>query len=92
MSVLASAHLVRPEYFHKIAGPRFAKIVEVSAKFELVEKARGAWTICVPAAPDSFAIVLITNDELLESGEIEVQFSACAQRLDGSDKYEIGRA
>src|ERR1043166_597287 len=92
MSVLAFAHLARPEYFHKISGARFGKIIEVAAKSKFMKETGCAWAVGVPASPDSFAIVLITNNELLESGEIEMQFSPRAQSLDRLDKHEIGRA
>src|SRR2546425_7226351 len=92
MSVLTSAYLPRPEYFHKIAGARLVEIVEVVAKSELVKEAGCPRAVGIPATPNAFAIMLITNDELLESGEIEMQFSPRAQRLDGLDKHEIGRA
>lgn len=89
--MLASAHLLRPEYFHEVARLRVVKIVEVLAQPQFVKKPGCPWAIRVPATPDSFAIVLIANDELVERGEIEVQLSARAKCLDGSDEHEIGR-
>ena len=90
--MLTFAHLTRPEYFHKIAGPRLVKVIEIVAESELVKKAACARAVGIPATPNAFAIVLIANDELLEDGEIEVQISPRAQRLDRLDKHEIGRA
>src|SRR5260370_16979569 len=92
MSVLTSAHLPRPKYFHKIAGARLVEIIKIAAKSELVKEAGCPLAVGIPATPNSFAIMLITNDELLECGEIEVQFSPRATRLDRLDKHEIGRS
>src|SRR5205807_1487513 len=49
-------------------------------------------SICVPPAPDSFAIVLISDDELIQCSKIEVELSPRPQRFDGSNKDEIGRS
>src|SRR5260370_21891775 len=92
MSVLTSAHLPRPKYFHKIAGARLVEIIKIAAKSELVKEAGCPRAVGIPATPNAFAIMLITNDELLECGEIEVQFSPRAQRLRPLDKHEIRRA
>ena len=89
MPVLTFANLARPKYFHEIARLRLVKIVKILAKPQLVKKTRGTWSVCVPSAPDPFAIVLISNDELLQSGEIEMELASRAQSLNGPDEHEI---
>ena len=90
--MLASAHLSRPEYFYEIAWLSLIEVVEVSAKAQFVKETSCARPICVPPAPDSFAIVLISDDELIQRSKIEVELSPSTQRFDGSDKHEIGRS
>jgi len=92
MSVLASAHLLRPEDLHEIARLRLIEVVEVLAKPQFMKEAGCPWPICVPPAPDSFAIVLISDDELIQRSKIEVELSPRPQRFDGSNKDEIGRS
>ncbi len=92
MSVLASAHLLRPEDLHEIARLRLIEVVEVSAKPQFVKEAGCARAICVPPAPNSFAIVLISDDELIQRRKIEVELSPRTQGFDCSDKHEIGRS
>ena len=87
--MLISTHLERPENFHEIARLRLIEVVEVLAQRQLVKKARCAGSISVPAAPDSFAIVLIPNDELLQGGIIEMKVASRAQSLDCSDEHQI---
>ena len=92
MSVLASAYLPRPEYFQEIARLCLVEVVEVSAEPQFVKEASCPWPICVPPAPDPFAIMLISDDELIQRSKIEVELSPRTQRFDGSNKDEIGRS
>src|SRR4029077_3411092 len=92
MSVLVSSNLPRPENLHEIARLGLVEVVEVLSKLELVKKTGRAGSVCVPSAPDTFAIALISNDQPLQCGIIEVQLTACTQRLDRSDKNQICRA
>ncbi len=91
MAVLASAYLLRPEYFHEIARLRVVKVIEVLAQPQFVKKPGCPRAICVPATPDSFAIVLIANNELLERGEIEMKLPLCTQGFDRPDEDQISR-
>ena len=90
--VLTFADLARPKYFHEIARFRLVKIIKILAKPQLVKKTCSAWSVCVPSAPDPFAIVLISNDELLQSGKIEMKLSPRAQGLNGPDEHEVSCA
>jgi len=92
MSVLISPYLTRPENFHEVTGLRLIDIVEISTEAQLVKETRGARAIRVPAAPDAFSIVLVANDQALERGIIQIKLTALAQRLNRSDKHQIGRA
>ena len=92
MPVLTFANLARPKYFHEIARLRLVKIVKILAKLQLVKKTRGAWSVCVPSSPDPFAIALISNDELLQSSEIEMKLAPRAQGLNGPDEHEVSCA
>ena len=91
MAVLASAYLLRPEYFHEIARLPVVKVIEVLAQPQFMKKPGCARAICVPATPDSFAIVLIANNELLERGEIEMKLPLCTQGFDRPDEDQISR-
>ena len=89
MSVLVSSDLARPENFHEIARPRLIEVIEVLAKPQLVKETRRAGSVGIPAAPDSFAIALIPNDEPLQGGIIEMKVASRAQSLDCPDEHEI---
>ena len=90
--MLTFANLARPKYFHEIARPRLVKIVKILAKLQLVKKTCRAWSVCVPSAPDPFAIALISNDQLVKRGEIEMKLAPRAQGLNGPDKHEVSCA
>jgi hypothetical protein len=90
--VLVFADLARPENFHKIARLGLIETVKVAAEPQLVKQTRSAGAICVPPAPDSFAIALISNDQALQRGIIQMQFASRAQSLDCPDKHQIGCA
>lgn len=90
--MLVLADLARPKDFHEIAGLRLIETIEVAAEPQLVEKARCAWAISVPTAPDAFPIVLISDDQVLQSGGIEIQLTPRPQRLDCFNEDQIGRA
>src|SRR4029079_3600168 len=70
MTMLGATHLGRPEYLHEIAGLRLRKVVEVLADAKFVKQACRAGTIRIPAAPNSFAITLAPNHQLLQRREI----------------------
>src|SRR5438046_5385638 len=89
MSVLIFSHLPRPENLHEIARFRLIEVVEVLPKPELVKKTGCARSVCVPSAPDTFAVALISNDESLQRGIIEVPLPVRAQSLDRPDKNQI---
>ncbi len=78
MSVFPFAHLPRPENFHEIAWLRLIKVIEVLSKAQLVKETGGAWSICVPPAPDAFAIALISNDQLFQRSVVETQLASRA--------------
>src|SRR6516165_8506378 len=92
MSAFALADIVVPKDFHEIAGLRLRKIGKVPAEPELVKQTRGAGTVRVPASPNAFTIVLIANDELVESCVVKLQLAAVAQHFDGLNKDDVGRA
>ena len=81
MSVLAFAYLPGPKDFHEIARLRLIKVVEVLAKSQFMEETGGTRSICIPSTPDSFAVPLISNDKLLQSGKIELKLTPRAQSL-----------
>jgi len=89
MTVLVSSDLARPENLHEIARLRLIEVIEVLAEPEPVKKTRRAGSVGIPAAPDSFAIVLIPNDEPLQSGIIEMEVASRAQSLDCLDEHQI---
>src|SRR5438874_11589291 len=82
MSMLAFAHLARPENFHEIARLRLIEVIEVLSKLQLVKKASRTGPICIPPAPDAFAVALISDYQPLQCGVIEVQLASRAQPLD----------
>ena len=57
-----------------------------------MKKAGGPGAIGVPPAPDPFAVMLISNDQLFQGGRIKVKLAPCAQGFNCPDEYEIGRA
>jgi hypothetical protein len=91
MSALAAADALRPKDFHEIARPRLSETVEIAAETELMKKARRAWSVRVPSAPNAFAIALISNDQLIERGEVELKLVTLAQGLEGPNKDKVGR-
>src|ERR1700730_11438336 len=92
MTALAPADVLVPENFHEIARPRLGKVIKIRAEPEFVKETRCARTIRIPPAPHSLTVTLISNNELVESREIEFQLPAGAQLLDRSDEDEIRRA
>src|SRR6266436_183544 len=92
VSVLVLSDLSRPENFHEIARLRLIEIIEVPPQLQFVKKTGSARPVRVPAAPDSFAIALIPNDQLFERGIVQMNLASRAQSLDCSDEHEIGRA
>lgn len=92
MSALTAAHALRPKDFHEIARLCLSEVVEVAAETQLMKKARRARPVRIPAAPNAFAIALISNDQLIERGEVELKLATLAQGLDRSNKNEVGRA
>src|SRR6516162_2293674 len=92
MSAFALADIVVPKDFHEIAGLRLRKIGKVPAEPELVKQTRGAGTVRIPASPNAFTIVLIANDELVESCVVKFQLAAGPQHFDGLNKDDVGRA
>lgn len=92
MTALPTAHILVPEDFHKIARLRPGEISKVPAKIEFVEQAGCARAICIPTAPDSFAIALIPNDEMIQGRVVELKQALLAQRFNRSNKNQIGRA
>src|SRR5262249_6329902 len=66
MAMFAATHLGRPKDLHEIARLSLREIIKVAANIQLVEKAGGAGTVGVPAAPNSLAIALIADHELIE--------------------------
>ena len=87
--MLAFAHLARPENFHEIARLRVIEVIEVLSKLQLVKKASRTGPICIPPAPDAFAVALISDYQPLQCGVIEVQLASRAQPLDRSDEDQI---
>jgi len=92
--VLVLADLARPKDFHEIAGLRLIETIEVVAEPQLVKEARCAWAISVPAAPDAFPVALISDDQVLQSGGIEIHLAPRPQRLDcfNEDQIRCARA
>ena len=82
MPMLVSPDLPRPEDFHEIARFRLIEVIEVLSKLQLVKQAGGAGSVCVPAAPHAFPVVLITDNQLIQRRKIQLQLSAIAQLLD----------
>jgi hypothetical protein len=92
MSMLVLPNFPRPEDFHKIARLCPIEVIEVLSKLQLVKKAGSAGSVCVPSAPDAFSIALISNNQSLQRGIIELQLTARTQSFDRSDKHEVGGA
>ena len=88
----AATDTFRPEDFHEIARLRFREAIEIAAEAEFMKKAGCPRAVCIPAAPNSFAIVLISNDQLIERGEVELKLSAFAQGLDCANENEVSSA
>ena len=89
MPVFVSTDLPGPENFHEVTRLRPVEIIEVLSKLQLMKKAGRAGSICIPAAPDAFAIALIANDQSFQCGIIEMQLTTRAQSLDRPDEYQI---
>ena|SRR5438128_10995835 len=90
--MLIFADLARPENLHEIARLRLINVIEISAQLQLMKKAGGARSVCVPAAPDSFAITLVPDDQPFEGGVVEMKLPSPTQGLNCSDEHQIGRA
>src|SRR5207253_8778082 len=74
---------------HEIARLRLIEVVEILPKPKFVKKTGCARSVCVPSAPDTFAVALISNDQSLQRGIIQVQLAVRTQSLDRSDKNQI---
>jgi len=92
MAAFASADTVRPKDFHEVAWLRLAEVVEVATESELVKKARRSRAIRIPAAPNAFAVALISNDQLIERGEVELKLPALAQGFEGANENNVSGA
>src|SRR5205823_116298 len=75
--------------FHEIAGLSLIETVEVSPEADLMKQARSAGPICIPSAPDTFAVALVSDDQPLQGGIVEMQIAFRAQSLDCSDENQI---
>src|SRR4029077_21196233 len=82
VAVFGSTDFRRPEYFHEITRLRLGKIVKILPDAELIEKARRSRSIRIPASPNSLAIALPANQQLLQRREIESELPAIAQSFD----------
>src|SRR5262249_50820988 len=71
---------------------RLIDIVEISTKPQLVKETRGAWAICVPAAPDALSIALVANDQALKRAVVQTKLTTFAQSFDRSYEHQIRRA
>ena len=89
MPVFVSSDLPGPENLHEVARLRPIEIIEVLSKLQLVKKTGRAGSICIPSAPDAFAVTLISNDQPFQCGIIETQLPARTQRLDRPDENQI---
>ena len=72
VAAFAPADVIVPENFHEIARLRLREIGEVVAEAELVKQTRSSGSVRIPATPNTFAILLIANDELIQRREIEL--------------------
>ena len=54
-----------------------------------MKETRRARPICIPSAPDSFAIALIANDQLFERRIVQMKLTSRAQSLDCPDEHQI---
>src|SRR5205809_7962665 len=61
----------------------------IRPQLQLVKKTGRAWPICIPAAPNSFTIALIANDQLFQGGVIEMKVASCTQSLNRSNEDQI---
>jgi len=87
--MFAAPDLPGPENLDEIARLRLIEVDEVRAEPQFVKKSRCPRSVCIPAAPDPFAVVLVSNHQLFESGEIQVKLAALAQCFDRFDEDEI---
>jgi len=87
--MLVLTDLARPKDFHEIAGLRLIETIEVVAEPQFVKETSCAWAISVPATPDAFPIVLISDDQVLQSGGIKIQLTPRPQRLDCFNEDQI---
>jgi hypothetical protein len=62
-------------------------IVEISTKPQLVKQTRSARAICIPAAPHTFSVALVANDQPLKRAVIQIELTTFAQSFDRSDKH-----
>ena len=92
VTAFSSSDILIPKNFHEITRLGLREIGKIAPKPEFVKQSRSARTVCIPATPDAFAIVLIANNQLIQSCEIELQLSAIPQFLDGFDENEVSRA
>ena len=92
MSVLGFAYVPRPENFHEVARLRLVEFVEILAQPQFVKETRSSRSVCIPPAPDAFAIALISNDQVFQSGVIETKLTLRAQGLNGSNENKVGCA
>jgi len=83
MSAFTPSDIVVPKNFHEIAGLRLREIGKVPAEPELIKQSRRARAVRIPPSPHAFSVMLIANDQLVQSCEVELQLSAIAQFLDG---------
>jgi len=87
--MFTSAYLLRPEDLHEIAGLGLIEVVEISAEPEFMKEPGSAGPVCVPATPNSFAVTLIADDELVEGCEVKMKLAACTERLNCPDEHLV---
>ena len=92
MTAFAPADILVPKNFHEIAGLRLREISKVSSEAEFVKQTRGSGSVRVPATPNAFAIVLVTNHKLVQRREIELELAAVAQSFNRFDEHDVSRA
>ena len=55
-----------------------------------MKQARCSGAIRIPASPDAFAVPLVSDHQLIECGEVQLQLPAGPQLLDRADENQVG--
>src|SRR4051794_31128574 len=92
MAALRFSDLLRPEDLHEVTWLGFGEVIEIPTQAKFMKQSRGPGAVSVPSSPDSFAVALIANHELVKRGKIELELPVSPQLFKRANKDKVGSA